>query len=87
MKILTAKAPFNIKHVMPDQTMLAYWRQRASKNLTLPPIFAVVHTAGSVQPEGYIQTWSIDKGAVTIMAKSIGGKTAVVKIAPPKDLL
>lgn len=65
----------------PTPAMLAFWRNpRRICAPETPPIFAVVHAAGSTQPPGYCHAWSVHRAGAERMAAAVGGHVEIVRV-------
>lgn len=62
--------------------VLAYWRACEARGERPQPVWALVHEAGSVQPEGYTQGWSVSKRWAAKEADRVGGKVRLAKLQP-----
>lgn len=62
--------------------MLDHWRYCVTHNKPLLPLYAIVHRAASVQPEGYICGWSINHNSSRLKAKSMPGALSIVEFKP-----
>lgn len=63
-----------MSRALPTVAMLAFWNnpKRFCAPET-PPLFAIVHLAGSNQPCGYVQGWSVHAAAAERQAAIVEG--------------
>jgi len=51
--------------------IVKFWRSQESRGEKMRPVWAIV-SLGGVQPEGYIQGWSVSKSAALKMLDNLG---------------
>lgn len=67
---------------MIPKTILAFWRHQEARGQPASAVWCLTHAAGSGQPEGYLQGWSVSKRRMRVEAERCGGRFRLCRLVP-----